>query len=249
MTAPAPMRIARNLVADLRTLLLWWLGVVALVAAALWTAAGLVDLGEFDGSVWEPIAVSLRYAPLVAGILMAGVQLPLHVLHGVARGRFFTGAALAGLAVCAGVTVFVVLGFAAEHLVYGAQGRPHVLDQPFPLSAYQRPDDYPAIAAVTLAAFAAHYVSGWLIGLGYLRFGPLRATLFIAPAALPMVVTESSAASGWLGIGVNVALADGRPLLPGGLLTCAAVIAAGTAAVWLLNRDAPIRTANLAWWR
>jgi hypothetical protein len=88
--------------------------------------------------------------------------------------------------------------------------------------------------------FAAYWLSGWLIGIGYYRFGPWLGTLFIVPAMLPASGVEVLLGTGW-SEATPSELRLGADNAPAAIALSVVLIAAGLAAVHAVTRTVPVK--------
>lgn len=182
--------------------------------------------GDADASAWHWAASTPKGLLLILGAALATVDLPRWVAHGITRRAFAlaAGAVTAALAVAGGV--LITAGYAVEAALHGA-GSPPALDG---AHLFATTAQWHLILGEYTLLYAAWAVSGWLAGAGYYRWGWRGGTLFIVPAALPLVVAEALARSNWPATGTTVTL-----------IAIVAVVLAGAVAAYRVVGDMPLR--------
>lgn len=244
ITPATPVR-AEHTGPSLRTVvgaLLWSNRVLLPILLAVITAGALLRLAfdqsfGFSGdprSVWEGTGAILRWFLLVVAVCIPVLQLPVLVAHGVTRRRVADATAvLLPLVAVAGAAVMAV-GFLVEHAVADAAGQARSVAESH---LFDEPTQVHLVLAEYTLVLAAWMVTGWLIGLGYYRFGLHWGTLALPAAVLPMLATEYLFGTA-LGIGLDPISAAGP--LGVRLAAALAVTVAGVAAARALGRGAAL---------
>ena len=174
-----------------RRQLRWFLGLA--VVAALVFMVGLIVLsnsrstGDVDESVWAVIGAGWpRWLALAAGIAAVAASLPRLVTNGVTRlatAHAFIGGLVASSALG---SLYITAGYVVEHVVYDRNG----WVQGLPSGAALETADLPRIAIESVVVLGASYLSGWIVTLGFVRFGTAAGFAIAIPGVLPMVMAE-----------------------------------------------------------
>lgn len=207
-------------------LFLWWWAVLIVTFVA--GAIGREVFGAVESSTWQWAATAPKVLMLILGGLLAATYLPQYVSYGITRRAFLLAAGvLTVVASLAGAVIFAG-GYAVEVLLYDAVGWRHALDEPHLFTSAGR--WYLVIPEFTVLLIA-WTASGWLVGAGYYRWNWWRGTLFVIPAALPLVAVEAFTA--WF--------THGR--VPLSLAVAGIVLAAGAGAFasYHLSKDITLR--------
>lgn len=238
-------RVTFCLGGELMFYLLMWVGILT-----FFTVGSIVlsaSFGDIDNSLAVNTAVVPRYALLAGGIMVVASQLPMYVSNGVTR-RLFTRAALPvviGWSVIAALsaTAFVAI----EDVVYNIADWPHVLSDPDD-HLFDRPNEYGMLIAELSCVYAAHVLSGWLIGSAISRQG-CAGGLLIVPAVIPAVIVEMVFASGVVGRAGNNIVDFDPSSLGLALAVSIAVIAVAALVARTAVRDIPVDNQGVVWWR
>ncbi len=202
-----------------------WFGATVLLAWGVLLAVFLT-FTDIRTSVWEWVSITPpKWFLLVVGIVAAGVELPMYIAQGITRRHY----ALACL-VCTGFVVgaFATVGLAwygIDYLTLAATGHLSELTSPYPVRSIA---DGLAVLVGAVVVLLAWTCSGWLVGLGFYRFGALWGLPFLLLAALPLVAVEWAFEADQLGFALDVTVGI-------------AAVAAGVAGIYFLIRDVPVR--------
>lgn len=230
---PQSWLVARSLfTGNMRQTVLFWIVMVVLFAAV---ATGIGVFGHLDHSMWENAFDSTAmYLPLVFGLVLTTVHLPIFVAHGVTRRNFFIGAMWSVLGFTVVSSLALAIGYEVEHLLYAAYGLSDALASPHLFSST---DQFPVTFAESELSMLAYLCTGWLVGTGFRKFGP-GGLLFLIPAVVPLIGTEVLCRVGWLGGAAN-AIGISRQPLAIGVPESVLIILIGFAAIYALIRDLP----------
>jgi hypothetical protein len=230
MTAASPtLRVARRMTATLWPVAAGYWAIMAAVALTVGVTVGA--FGEIKTSLVQyPLLNAPKYFLMVFGILATTMQLPIYVAHGVTRREFIRGAAVFFAALATAFTALQLVALGIEYAVYSAQDLLPRLTEAHPLASA---GDAGRLFLQTLLLGLAYLATGWLIGVGYYRFGPWLGTAFIVPACLPAVATEAAFNARLIGLDVAA--------LPIALVLSAAIIAVAWAACYALTRSLAIK--------
>jgi hypothetical protein len=225
------------------TAFLWT--IFAVIVAAVGVA--MAGLDAVTGSVWEPAARIPRWFAAAVGASFTWSSLPVYLAHGYTRREFATQMPvfIAGLA--ATLALLMTVGFAVERILFRAAGLPAVLSR---AHLFVSSDQFLLVLAEFLLLLPVWVVSGALVGAGFARNTGLG--MLLVPTALVMVtVAEFVAGPGYLAppiFGLASLVARVLPAfgqaggsLPTALAACVGVFGLGTAGVWAVIHDIPVR--------
>ncbi len=124
---------------------------------------------------------------LIVTLIIAAMFVRLYIAHGVTRHDIVTAVAV----LFGPLSILFLLGFAAlaaaTGLIAGGADSPPV---PFDTVSNSL-----RTLGLGLLVFPAWSVSGWLIGIGFVRFGAWRGIAFLAAAVAPAVLAELASAA------------------------------------------------------
>ena len=167
--------------------LCWWVALIVLFTGIVIARARFAAV---DTSTWIWAGSSPKIMFLVIGILLPTLFLPRWVSHGITR-RAFTLAVGLDMAIAAVASGAVMAaGYALESAVYSAAGWQQALEG-LPSHLFADSSAWYLIVIQYTLMYSAYAITGWLIGAGYYRWGVWRGTLFLVPAALPLVASEA----------------------------------------------------------
>lgn len=196
--------------------------------------AGLAVAAIFEtGQEWIAGLAPPKWFLFVIGILMAAVELPTYVAHGITR-RHVCLASLVTFGITAVAFGMLAVGFFwLETAILDRAGVGPEVTDPLRIGSVE---DAMTLLVVTSVLFLIWAAWGWLVGAGYYRFGPWLGTLFLIPAGVPVLLAE----------GVTTRPGSGLRFLSsltGGAVPAVIAVAAAAALVgsYLLVRDVPLR--------
>ena len=219
--------------------------------AWVWLAFGVVVLGAIgaygvfgDGSVhdslWQNFAAGWqRWVVLAAGFATTHTFAPMLIGNGVTRAQMSSSVlvTMVVLAVLGGL--YITVGYLIEGALFGANDWTHTLDGGGRhLGARMIAGLGVRYALVLAVSFAA----GWLMGLGFYRFGTEVGLPLIVPCALPIVAVELLLLDGTGGLGLGPMQDWAGPPLAVGALASAAVIALTGFVGVRCNRELALQT-------
>ena len=185
-TPPAPVSATLGVLTRIfRTGLLCWAGAIAVVFLAI--GYSIARWGQPDRSIWAYSGTTVRWVLLVLGILVAPLLFRVAVAHGVTR-RGFAAACATGFGLLAAATgCYMAVGFLVERAFYAAGDHPTTLMQPH---LFDSTDQLHLVFAEYALLAGACLVTGWLVGVGYLRLGWFFGTLALPLAIFPTAAVE-----------------------------------------------------------
>lgn len=183
--------------------------------------------GGHDNSMWDYGTQSPKYFSMAVGITMAPGLFTLLVTQGITRRMFSVagGIFLTGAALC--TAVLWVLVYQAEHVVYAWQGWDQNLANPHLFSSTSQ---LGLIFAEFFLLVLAHEASGWLVGIGFYRFGFWKGLALLPLGLAPAAAAELLLVAQWLAAAIANTGYQRPPLavaVPGVLLTSALSLYAG----------------------
>ncbi len=197
----------------------WWLAPVVLsVVATGWRPAWL---DEVTVSLWQFVL----YAPVVAsfalGVVLVAVHLPLHVANGIDRRSFTRAAAVAAAPAIMASAAVAAIGFAVERAVLvTAVADPALVER----HLFTATDQYGLVVVEMLVAIVTAWTAGWLVSVGYYRFGWWRGTLLLVLVLLPTGVVQLALSTGRV-LGTDLVLgASGRVAVAMAVVVLMAVV-------------------------
>jgi hypothetical protein len=181
------MKVFRHLVAAYRSVYLWFwfvmaLFVTAIVVAFQWIGPNMTKV--MDSTIWQGGGQQApRWFLFVIGIMLATMNLPVVIAHGITRRNYFAGVMIFTAVSAAAFTAAVILGFVAEQAGFEVAGVPYFLPEHYPLNSFGAAASYAGEAFLAMWGFM---LSGWAIGLLFYRLRWWVAILLILVAGIPL---------------------------------------------------------------
>lgn len=170
---------------------LWiWVALAVTIVQAViaWRVVGT------DHSVWL-FTHSVSTVMLgVFGIIMTPTFITMYVANGMTRRNFAIGGTAFIVSLSLVVALLQTVGFGVEEVIYGSAGIKDVLDRPLVFDAV---GNALRVFAICLGTYVAYMTSGWLIGTGFKRWGPLVGTLLIPICAVPVLLNDYLLSDDW----------------------------------------------------
>jgi hypothetical protein len=161
-----------------------WLTVTVIYGIVL---AAVARWGEVDESLWQSIVAGWqRWLLFSCGVVAMTMFMRMLVRNGATRALFSSAVAVAMAVIAACSTALVTAGFAVERLVYDRYDWP----QEVGTGTLLEWSDLSRVAIEFTIAGLAYFVSGWLVGAGFCRFGPAGGVAFILPSLIPVGLCE-----------------------------------------------------------
>jgi hypothetical protein len=197
-------------------LLLCWGGLVT--ALAVFT--------DIRTSAWEWVSTSApKWFLLVLSIIAAVGALPMYLAQGITRRHFALASLAVGVPVALVFGIISLAGYGVEYLTFSATGLLSEQTSSYPIGSV---GDGLAVVGEATVSLLAWMATGWLIGLGFYRFGALWGLLFLPVASVPLMAVEWTFNADRLGFAFDSTLG-------------VVAVVAGVAATYLLVRDVPVR--------
>lgn len=217
----------------------WVWGAAFVIASGVVVAVGAFSDGQLDNSLWQGLGAGWqRWILLAAGIATTATFAPMLVGNGVTRARLSASVIVTMVVLAVVGAVVVAAGYLVEGFVFRANDWRHVLD------GGGRTIGAGMIAGLALRhalTFAAYFVSGWLIGIGFYRFGRDGGVPLIVPSIVPVVLVELLLLGGGASVFTSGPGDLSGPPLAVGAPASALVIALAALAATRYNRELALR--------
>lgn len=211
-----------------------WLTITIVYAGVI---AAIARFGTVDESMWQSVVAGWqRWVVFAAGITTTTTFLRMLVRNGATRALLSSASTvtMAVIGVVAGL--WITAGFAVEKLVYDRFGWTQEVDGGTVLQW----SDLWRVALESPLVLAAYFVAGWLVGVGFYRFGVVGGIVLLLPSMIPAALCELVASEDVGGVGAATSWLD-QPHLAITVAVGAAAIAAGVWAARRITRDTPVR--------
>jgi hypothetical protein len=186
--------VLRALAIGLRPMLL---GYWAVMVLALFLVGIVIQLlsGGVTSSAWDYGTQSPKYFSMAVGITVTPAYFALLISQGITRRMFSvaTGIYLTGAA--AATALLWVLVYQVEHVLYAWQDWPGKLTNPH---LFTSASQVGLVFAEFFLLIVAHEVTGWLLGITFVRFGFWRGMLLLPLALVPAAAAEFLLVAQWL---------------------------------------------------
>jgi hypothetical protein len=173
------------------------LGYWAVMVVALFLGGLLIQLvtGGVTSSAWDYGTQSPKYFSMAVGITVTPAYFSLLISQGITR-RMFSFASGIYLTGAAAVTALLwVVVYQVERLLYAAQDWPDKLTNPH---LFTGTTQVGLVFAEFFLLILSHEVTGWLLGITFVRFGVWRGILLLPFALLPAAAAEFLLVAQWL---------------------------------------------------
>ncbi|HEY8371824.1 MAG TPA: hypothetical protein VIL00_03680 [Pseudonocardiaceae bacterium] len=221
------------------------LGANVVFALGIWLAfylvvtlitLGIGVFGTLERSVWEVAATIPRWFALFVGVALVDEFLPVYLVHGRTRRRFYADTAVTILLFAPVLAVLLTLGYQAERLLYHLGGWPQLLQDPH---LFASPSQVPLIFTEYLVEFLAWLVVGLLLGATFHRWG--GGGLLVVPLCLGLIllaeVVTGEFRVPFLDLNLDLGVQPSWGIALAGGAVCYAV---GMVLAWPALRDIPL---------
>jgi hypothetical protein len=195
VTAGSRLRgVLRAIIVGLRQMIVGY----CLVMVALFFLGGLTVQfigGGIDHSMWDYGTQSPKYFSAAIGITLTPAVFNLLIAHGVTRRMFAVASSIILVGAAGSIAVFWVLVYQVEHVIYAAAGLTQTLANPH---LFTKTSQVGLIFAEFFLLVISHEVAGWLVGIGFYRFGFWKGLALLPLGLLPAIATELLLVAQWL---------------------------------------------------
>ncbi|TDO49037.1 hypothetical protein EV643_1066 [Kribbella sp. VKM Ac-2527] len=233
-------RVLRAMVVGLLPMLgAYWLIMVFLVVVAIVSTA-VIGGGPIRNSMWDYGTQSPKYFSSAVGITLVPATLTLLIAQGITRRMFAVAASifLVGAAACT-ATIWVLV-YQLERGIYAWQGWSQVLENPH---LFIRTSQAGLVCVEFFLMVLAHQASGWLISIGFYRFGFWKGLALLPIGLIPAAAAEFLLVVQWLAQAIENT-GYHRPPLAVGIPGVLAVSALGLYFGYLLIRPFGLKPAK-----
>ncbi len=199
----------------------------------------MVIWGEVDVSLFQSVFAGWqRWLVFAAGVTMTTTFLRMLVRNGSTR-ALVSSASTVAMAVIASIgTTIIAAGWVIEKFVYDRQGWPQRLDSGNEVFEWS---DLWRVAIESPIVLAVFFVSGWLVGVGFYRFGVVGGLLLLLPSLIPAALIEVITTRDFGGLDLDVIPEIGAPGLLLTLIGGVALVAASVAVARRVTIGTPLR--------
>lgn len=175
MTTPRYRKVSAAVFSDMFKWSLWFFSILFAVhlIRIFWLNGGTDRIEGFF--IFSQYSVNIFM--LVVGIMSAYVFMSRHIQQGVSRKDSYLGTALAALALSAFATLVPLTVNGLQHLLAETISLPVELDT---VSAFETTGGWFAAAIALFLNTLTFFLAGWVISIGYYRFGWIAGFGFIA---------------------------------------------------------------------
>lgn len=187
--------VLRALAVGLRPMLTGYWAVMVFALFFIGIIFQLLLSNDVTTSAWDYGTQSPKYFSMALGITVTPAYFSLLISHGITR-RMFSVAVGIYLAGAAAATSLVwVLVYQVERVLYAWQDWPDKLTNPH---LFTSTSQVGLVFAEFFLMIVAHEVTGWLLGITFVRFGIWRGILLLPLALVPAAAAEFLLVAQWL---------------------------------------------------
>jgi hypothetical protein len=220
--------------AHLSFALIAWVALAALTAVI---TTGAAIWGTIDRSIWHyPATMAARWLAFGLGLDVVNTYLRLHVAHGRTRRDFLRQLWPHLLALAAFLALLVAIGYLVERGVYALADWPHELPSP---ALFGTPANLPGLIGAFTLMFVLWAIAGVMLAAAFNR-NTLLGLMTVPLGFLLIVPSEIVAGTTAVPLIEDLMAALRLPTATSVAFGLAA-IAVGSAAVWAIVRDIPVR--------
>lgn len=151
--------------------------------------------GTLNHSMWDYGTQSPKYFSAAIGITLTPALFTLLIAHGVTRRMFAVAGSILLVGAAATTSLIWMLAYQVERGIYGWAGFQQVMDNPH---LYTKTTQVGLIFTEFFLLILAHEAAGWLIGIGFYRFGFWKGVLLLPLALLPAAAAEFLLVAQWM---------------------------------------------------
>jgi hypothetical protein len=213
-------RVLQAMVIGLRPMIIGY----CLVMVVTFTVGGLISQfigGGIDHSIWDYGTQSPKYFSAAIGITLTPALFTLLIAHGVTRRMFAVASSILLVGTAASIALLWVLVYQVEHVIYAFAGLTQALTNPH---LFTKTTQVGLIFIEFFLMIVSHEVAGWLIGIGFYRFGFWKGLALLPLGILPAAAAEFLLVAQWLAEALKNTGYHRPPLavgVPGVIAACA----------------------------
>lgn len=187
-------RVVRAMVIGLRPMI----GGYWLIMLVCFLLGGLIMKAfgaTIDHSIWDYGTQSPKYFSVAIGCALAPALFNLLVVHGVTRRMFAVAGSIFLVGAAAATALIWVIAYQVERGIYDLAGLTQALENPH---LFTRTTQVGLIFLEFFLMILAHEAAGWLISIGFFRFGFWKGLALLPLGLLPAVAAELLLVAQWL---------------------------------------------------
>lgn len=187
-------RVVQAMAIGLRPMVLGY----CLVMVVSFTIGGLITQffgGGVDHSMWDYGTQSPKYFSAAIGITLTPALFTLMIVHGVTRRMFALAGGILLVGAAAAIALLWTVVYQVEHLIYSLAGLTQALANPH---LFTKTSQVGLIFTEFFLLIVSHEVAGWLIGIGFYRFGFWKGLALLPLGVLPAAAAEFLLVAQWL---------------------------------------------------
>ena len=232
-------RVLQTFIVGVRPIIVgYWL-----VMLATFLLGGLVVqfLGNgIDHSMWDYGTQSPKYFSAAIGITVTPALFALMVSHGITRRMFAVAAGIFLVGAAVSTALIWVLAYQVEHVIYDWAGLTQTLANPH---LFTSTSQVGLIFTEFFLLVLAHEVAGWMIGIGFYRYGFWKGLALLPLGVLPAAAAEFLLVAQWIAEALRTT-GYHRPPLAIGVPGVLAVSALGLYFGYLMLRSMGLKPAK-----
>jgi hypothetical protein len=186
--------VLRSLMVGLRPMLLGYWAVMVFALFLIGIVFQLMS-GGVTNSAWDYGTQSPKYFSMAVGITVTPAYFALLISQGITRRMFSVAAGIYLAGAAAATALLWVLVYQLEDVLCAWQGWPDKLTNPH---LFTNPSQVGLVFAEFFLLIVAHEVTGWLLGITFVRFGFWRGVLLLPLALVPAAAAEFLLVAQWL---------------------------------------------------
>ncbi|RZT20286.1 hypothetical protein EV649_3432 [Kribbella sp. VKM Ac-2569] len=200
--------VLRALAVGLRPMLLGYWAVMVVALFVIGVIFQILSSGV-TSSAWDYGTQSPKYFSMAVGITVTPAYFALLISQGITRRMFSVAAGIYLTGAAAATALLWVLVYQVEHVLYASQGWTDKLTNPH---LFTSTSQVGLVFAEFFLMIVAHEVTGWLLGITFVRFGFWRGILLLPLALVPAASAEFLLVAQWLADVLNNIGYDRPPL-------------------------------------
>ncbi|WP_112242643.1 hypothetical protein [Kribbella monticola] len=195
VTAGGRLRsVLQAMVIGLRPMILGY----CLVMVVTFALGGLITQfvgGGVDHSMWDYGTQSPKYFSAAIGITLTPALFTLMIAHGVTRRMFALAGSIMLVGAAAAIALLWVVVYQVERVIYDAAGLTQTLTNQHLFTTTSQ------VGLIFLEYFlliVSHEIAGWLIGIGFYRFGFWKGLALLPLGLIPAAAAEFLLVAQWI---------------------------------------------------